>query len=75
MMEIFMTMRRHSPFLSKPEKNKIFYMKCYGFLLLGLYIAILEVRARNMIFRRFVAKNKEEISGREVGETGKVGSI
>jgi hypothetical protein len=45
-------------------------MKCYGFLLLEMYIAVWEVRARNMIFRRFVAKNKDEVIDREAGKTG-----
>ena len=49
-------------------------MKCQRFLCLGLYIAVWEVRARNTIFRRFAAKNKDEVRDRETGETGKGGS-
>jgi len=53
-----MTLHRCRPLLSKPEKNKIFYMKCYRFLWLGLYFTVLEVRAINTIFRSFVAKTR-----------------
>jgi hypothetical protein len=50
-------------------------MKCYGFLLLGMHIAVWEVRARNRRFRRVVAKNKDEVRDREAGETERDASV
>ena len=70
-----MTVRLLSPLLSKPEKKRIFYMQCYGFLWLGLYIAVWEVKGRNTLFRRFVAKSEDEFGDIKEGETDKDASV